>query len=351
MCTAATYQTKNFYFGRTLDYDFSYGEEITVTPRNFPFYFTEMGEMRTHYAMIGVAHVADGYPLYYDAVNEKGLGMAGLNFVGNAYYRKPGNGKISGNCCGVTSGEVDPGEGKLEDVAQFELLPWILGQCASVQEARELLGRINITDTAFNEKFPPSQLHWMISDKKESITLESVKDGIKIYDNPVGVLTNNPPFDMQLFALNNYRHLSSKSTADTFSPNLQTQEYSRGLGALGLPGDLSSQSRFVRVAFVKENSLSGDSEAESVSQFFHILGAVDQQRGCCELEEGKYEITIYTSCCNTDKGIYYYTTYNNHQISAVDMYREDLDGDGLVRYPMVDEEQIRMVNFNMGYIP
>ena len=207
-----------------------------------------------------------------------------------------------------------------------------------------MLGRINITDTAFNEKFPPSQLHWMISDKKESITLESVKDGIKIYDNPVGVLTNNPPFDMQLFALNNYRHLSSKSTADTFSPNLQLPEYSRGLGALGLPGDLSSQSRFVRVAFVKENSLSGDSEAESVSQFFHILGAVDQQRGCCELEEGKYEITIYTSCCNIDKGIYYYTTYNNHQISAVDMYREDLDGDGLVRYPMVDEEQIRMVN-------
>ena len=113
---------------------------------------------------------------------------------------------------------------------------------------------------------------------------------------------------------------------------------------MGLPGDLSSQSRFVRVAFVKENSVSGESEAESVSQFFHILGVVDQQRGCCELEEGKYEITIYTSCCNTQKGIYYYTTYNNHQISAVDMHRENLAGDELVRYPMVDEEQIRMVN-------
>ena len=349
MCTAATYKTKDFYFGRTLDYDFSYGEEITVTPRNYPFHFTETGDMPSHYAMIGVAHVAEGYPLYYDAVNERGLAMAGLNFVGNAYYRKPGDAGDGENQSSVVQGRVIMGNGnqikeKLDDVAQFELLPWILGQCASVQEARELLGRINITDTAFSDKFQPSQLHWMISDKKESITLESVREGIKIYDNPVGVLTNNPPFDKQLFALNNYRHLSTRSAADTFSPNLQLQEYSRGLGALGLPGDLSSQSRFVRVTFVKENSVSGDSESESVSQFFHILGAGDQQRGCCELEEGKYEITIYTSCCNADKGIYYYTTYKNHQITAVNMHRENLVGSELVRYPMVDEEQIREMN-------
>ena len=118
--------------------------------------------------------------------------------------------------------------------------------------------------------------------------------------------------------------------------------YSRGMGALGLPGDLSSQSRFIRVAFTKMNSLSGDSESESVSQFFHILGSVDQQRGCCELDEGKYEITIYTSCCNADKGIYYYTTYENHQISGVDMHKEDLEGDELVRYPLIQVLKIYM---------
>ena len=116
------------------------------------------------------------------------------------------------------------------------------------------------------------------------------------------------------------------------------------MGGMGLPGDLSSQSRFVRVAFVKENSLSGEGEAESVSQFFHILGSVDQQRGCCQLGEGEYEITLYTSCCNTDKGIYYYTTYNNHQISAVDMHRVDLDKDCLYRYNMIATEQINYMN-------
>ena len=113
---------------------------------------------------------------------------------------------------------------------------------------------------------------------------------------------------------------------------------------MGLPGDLSSASRFAKVAFTKMNSASGDSEMESVGQFFHILGSVHQQRGCCEVAEGKYEITLYTSCCNADKGIYYYTTYTNHQITAVDMHRENLDGTELARYPLINEETIRWQN-------
>lgn len=324
MCTAATYQTKDFYFGRTLDYEFSYGEEIVITPRNFPLNFRFQNPMENHYAMIGMAHVAGGCPLYYEAVNEKGLGMAGLNFVGNAKYR--------------------PEQAGRDNIATFEFIPWILGGCATVREARALLERINLTDTAFDEKLPPSQLHWLIADRSESITVESVEEGVKVYENPVGVLTNNPPFDKQLFALNNYMHLSPKAPRNLFSDKLQLQCYSRGMGALGLPGDLSSQSRFVRVAFVKMNSVSGDSEEESVSQFFHILGSVDQQRGCCEVEENKYEITIYTSCCNADKGIFYYTTYDNHQITAVDMRLENLDSAELIQYPMFQGEQIRVQN-------
>lgn len=324
MCTAATYKTKDFYFGRTLDYEFSYGEEIVVLPRRYPFRFRETGGMESHYAMIGMAHVAEQQPLYYDAVNEKGLGMAGLNFVGNAVYRKPVHGK--------------------ENIATFEFIPWILGQCAAVEEARGLIEKINLTDMPFSDKLPIAQLHWMISDRRECITVESTKAGIMVYDNPVGVLANNPPFEEQMFALNNYMRLSPKNPENCFSDKLSLHAYSRGMGALGLPGDLSSQSRFVRAAFTKMNAVSGDTERESVSQFFHILGAVDQQRGCCEVEEGKYEITIYTSCCNTDKGIYYYTTYDNHQITAVDMYREQLDGAVPARYPMLSEGQIRMQN-------
>ena len=322
MCTAATYKTKDFYFGRTLDYEFSYGDEITITPRNYSFHFRHSDKvLNSHYAIIGMAHVAGDYPLYYDAINEKGLGMAGLNFVGNAVYAEPVSEK--------------------ENVAQFEFIPWILSQCATLEEARQKLSVMNLTNTQFSEMFPCAQLHWILADASGCIVIESMKDGLHIYDNPVGVLTNNPPFPQQMFQLNNYQGLSPKQPKNTFAPGLELQSYSRGMGALGLPGDLSSASRFVRAAFVRGNSISGDSEAESVSQFFHILHSVEQQRGCCDVGGGKYEITIYTSCCNADRGIYYYTTYGNHQITAVDMHKEDMDGTELVSYPLVKEQQIR----------
>ena len=207
-----------------------------------------------------------------------------------------------------------------------------------------MLEKINLINTPFSDKLPLAQLHWIIADRDGAVTVESVKEGIRIYDNPVGILTNNPPFDEQMFQLNNYMYLSPKTPKNNFSDKLNLCAYSRGMGAMGLPGDLSSQSRFVRAAFTKMNSVSGDSEAESVSQFFHILGSVDQQRGCCEVADGKFEITIYTSCCNADKGIYYYTSYDNHQITAVDMHKENLDGSSLARYSMICTEQIRVQN-------
>ncbi len=324
MCTAVTYKTKDVYFGRTLDYDFSYGDEVTITPRNYPFHFKEENSIPTHYAIIGMAYVAEEYPLYYDAINEKGLAMAGLNFVGNACYHEKKEGR--------------------ENIAQYEFIPWILSQCASVTEARKHIANINLLNAAFRDDLPPAQLHWILADNKECITVESVKEGIRIYDNPAGVLTNNPTFDMQMFALNNYMHVSAKEPVNTFAKSLDLKPYGRGMGTIGLPGDLSSQSRFIRAAFVKMNSVSATSEHESVSQFFHILNSVQQPRGCCVLENGTYEMTIYTSCCNIDKGIYYYTAYDNHQITAVCMHKENLDNSMLIRYPIIKEEQIHSQN-------
>ena len=232
MCTAATYKTDGFYFGRTLDYEFSYGDEIVVTPRRFPLAFSGGKALSEHFALLGMAHVADGYPLYYDAMNEKGLCMAGLNFVGNAAYAAPRG-----------------GEG---DVAQFEFIPWVLAQCASVSEARMLLGKTNLTGTPFSAALPAAQLHWLLADKDECVTIESTADSLHVYDNPAGVLTNNPPFPQQLFRLNDYRSLSPRQPENTFAPALDLRSYSRGMGALGLPGDLSSSSRFVRGIHARE---------------------------------------------------------------------------------------------------
>ncbi len=324
MCTAITYYTKDHYFGRNLDLEFSYNETVTITPRNYPFKFREVNDINKHYAIIGMSYVANNYPLYYDAINEKGLGMAGLNFPGNADYKPVEEGK--------------------NNVAPFEFIPYILSQCSTVKEAKKVLENINIVKIDFSSELPLSPLHWIIADKEEAITVESVKEGLKIYDNPVGVLTNNPTFDIHLFNLNNYMSLSTEPPVNNFSKELNLETYSRGMGAIGMPGDLSSASRFVKATFTKMNSKSGDSESESISQFFHILESVYQQRGCVHMGEGKYEITIYSSCCNMDKGIYYYTTYENSQITGVDMYKEDLDKSELVSYNLINGQQIFMQN-------
>ena len=314
MCTAVTYQTKDFYFGRTLDYEHGFGEELLLTPRGYPLIFRRCGLPAKRYAILGMGCIADGYPLYFDAFNEKGLAMAGLNFVGYAHYGPP----------------ID----SRDNIAQFELIPWILSQCANLTEARILLERINITGDDFRLDLTAAQLHWLVADQTGAITVEATKYGLQIYENPVGVLTNNPPFEMQMLHLATFQQLSPKAPENRFTNKLSFPVISRGMGAMGLPGDLSSQSRFVRTAFARLNSVSGDSEVESVGQVFHILGTVEQISGCCDLGNGQYEKTIYTSCCNTTRGIYYYKTYENHRICAVDMFLEDLDDRTLLHWPL-----------------
>ena len=203
---------------------------------------------------------------------------------------------------------------------------------------------MNLINENFSAQLPLSPLHWMLSDTSgRSIVVESVKDGLRVYDNPVGVMTNNPTFDIQLFKLNDYRNLTAEQGDNRFAEGLDLEQYSRGMGAIGLPGDLSSSSRFAKVAFTRMNSLSDDSEAGSVSQFFHILGSVEQQRGCCRLGD-KNEITIYSSCINLEEGIYYYRTYDNSQISAVNLHHTDLDADSLTHFELVKEQQVNYQN-------
>ena len=323
MCTAITYKTKNSYFGRNLDWEHSFGEEITITPRNFPLTFKKLDTIKTHYAIIGMAITKSNYPLYFDAVNEMGLCAAGLIFPDNAFY----NNVLENH----------------DNIAPFELIPWILAKCSSVNDAKELLSNANIVNISFDENLKLSPLHWIISDKNCSITVEPLKSGLKIYENPIGVLTNNPTFDVQMLNLSNYMTLSNTDPENNFS-NLELHPYCRGMGTINLPGGVASPQRFVRAAFLKSNSISGSSEEESVNQFFHILNGVSHQRGCLKVCEGKYEITIYSSCCNTDKCIYYYTTYENTHISGVDLYKENIDGKQIINYPLIRKPKFLIQN-------
>ncbi len=323
MCTAVTYYPAGHYFGRNLDLECSLNEHVLITPRNFPFRYRMASAQVHHCALIGIGIVADGYPLYFDACNEYGLCMAGLNFPGNAVYRK----------------ELDG----FNNIAPFELLPWVLCQCKTVEEAKTLLNETNIIQEHFSTTYPNTPLHWIVSDKQHSITVESLAEGVRVWDNPVGVLTNNPPFTYHIQNLQNYLNLTNEEASNRFSEVLKLEPYSLGMGAIGLPGDLSSASRFVRAAFTKFNSRSFDSENDAVSQFFHILGSVAQCDGCTKTGN-HYERTVYSSCCNMDLGIYYYTTYENSRIHAVSMFAENLNTFELISYPLMKEQEIWWVN-------
>ena len=299
MCTAITYNTKDFYFGRNLDLEYSYNEDVIITPRNFSLHFKAEDSIKEHYAIIGVGIEVEEYPLYYDGINEMGLAMAGLNFPGNAKYFPYASDKTN--------------------ITPFELIPWILGRFATVSEVRANLSNLNILNEEFNEQYKLTPLHWIISDKEESIVLESVEEGLKVYDNPEGILTNNPCFPEQIINFNRYKDIKS------------------------IPGDFTSKSRFIRAAFIRNYSISDDNEAESVSQFFHILDNVAQPRGC-ELVGNKPKFTVYSSCCNASKGIYYYKTYDNSRINGVDMFRENLEQKRLIKYHLKRETEIVINN-------
>lgn len=324
MCTAVSFRNGSHYFGRNLDLEYSYDEKVVIAPRRYVFEFENSTRLTSHSAIIGMAYVQKDYPLYYDGVNEAGLGMAALSFMGFAHYGRAQEGR--------------------DNIASYELIPWVLSQCKSTTDAEKLLSEVNITDTQFCTELKPTPLHWMISDRDKSIVLEATEEGVKVYDNSIGVLTNSPPFDFQLMNLNNYMSVSDKPVQNRFSGKADMKAYSNGMGGIGLPGDFSSMSRFVKAAFVKLNSKCGMDEKENVSQFFHILSSVAHPRGSVDLGEGKYEITVYSSCCNTEKGIYYYTTYNNSSIAAVDMQRENLESSSLISYPLLKEQKIKYQN-------
>lgn len=324
MCTCIDFKTKDFYFGRNLDLEYRFGEKVVITPRNYEFRLKNGMVMHTRYAMIGMATVMEDYPFYAEAANERGLAMAGLYFPGNACFFAEKQNRLN--------------------LTPYELIPYFLGKYESVVQLKEELKNLNITNIPYNDQLPVTELHWMISDGTDCVVLEQKKDGLKIYDNHLGVLTNNPPFDYHLSNLCNYGNLTPRREESRFSAQLQLPQYGQGLGAIGLPGDASPASRFVRAVFHKFNSVCGTDELSSVTQFFHILDSVAFVQGSVITKEGRCDITNYSCCINADKGIYYYTTYSNHQITAVRMTEEEKIKKTLSAYELEEEQKICYCN-------
>ena len=307
MCTALHVHC---CFGRTLDLEYGYAEQEVATPRRFTLSMRHRTDLTEHYAILGMATMVEGVPLYYDALNACGLGMAGLNFPHSGVYTPAREG----------------------DVTSFELIPYVLGQCATVEETKRLLAHLRVCDTSFSPDYPATRLHWMVADAEKSIVVEAVAEGLRVYDNPIGVMTNEPTFDKQLAHWERVAHL----TADEPTPT--PSHLGRGSGSVGLPGDFTSPSRLVRAAFAAAHSVA---EGDPVGQFFHVMATVELPRGCLRLPDGRYVTSRYTSCMDLHEKVYYYRTYGCHCIHAVKMVTEE---NTLTTYPFPEKEDIQWEN-------
>lgn len=319
MCTAISYRRSDHYFGRNMDIDRTFGEKVIITPRQYPFHLENGTTYRTTYAFYGMGIKAGEVPLYFEASNEKGLGIAGLNFPENACYQEP--------------------QEAMDNITPSEFIPWILGQAASLEEAVVLLKKLNLTMPA-DEGARSARLHFMISDASGSMVAEPVKEGLKLYENPYDVMTNNPPFEYHKWNIQKYLNLDPKNGENQFSKQYELKNYAQGLGAVGLPGDASSASRFIRAAFNLTNSHSEDDELSNVGQFFHVLDSVAMVRGATITPEETHDLTTYSCCMNTTRGIYYYKTYDNNQINRIFLHHEDLDSEHLIAYPLNSRQAI-----------
>lgn len=305
MCTAIC---DNFLCGRTLDNDISYGERVIFLPRNYEISLLWQGKISAHDGILGVGIIKNEFPLIYDAVNESGLFMAGLNFVGNAHYLPKQAGKLN--------------------LASFELIPYVLAKCKCLKEAFEIFKDINITDDSFDKALKYSQLHWIVGDKESSLVIEATKAGIQICQNPIGVLTNNPTFDFHMTNLANYMSLSPKSPVNQLCPNVDLPIYSRGMGSLSLPGDFSSVSRFVRGTFLKNHTRPESSLDSQINRFFHILNGISVPKGCVINQDGLPIYTIYSNCYNLNDFCVYYRCYDNMKIKK--FKPSSLDGSKII---------------------
>lgn len=325
MCTALTFNNGDSYFGRNMDIGYSFNEEIVIMPRNFPINYKKVDTQNNHFAMIGVACVIDNYPLFADAINEKGLAIAGLNFPRYAKYNQ----------------NIDD---KMDNITPYEIIPWILATCETVADAKKLISKMNVVAIEFMEGLELATLHWIISDKKCSIVLEIAENGMNVHENQVGVLTNNPTFDWHMTNLSNYLNCDPIDLKTKNTLGYEVKPLGHGTGGLGLPGDTSTTSRFVKAVFAKASAKCEANENSNVSQFFHMLDAVAVTRGFAIDANGNADYTTYSVCANQNSGTYYYKTYDNNQISAVKLHNVDLDSKDLFEFKMILEQQINFVN-------
>ena len=315
MCTGVRFSDDkgNMFFGRNLDWSCGYGQKVVITPRKFAYETAFLGKASPKQgAIIGMAIVEENVPLYFDCCNEAGLGVAGLNFPGYAKY------------------ETAAVDGKT-NVAAYEFPLYVAMNFATVDEAEKALKDIAIVAKPINDKFPVSELHFIIGDSKRSIVVEYTENGMEIFHNEVDILTNQPGYGWHKENLRNYMNLFPQMPKEVKWGKEKLTAFGSGSLMRGLPGDYYSPSRFVRVAYLNTHYPVKSTEEENVSRLFHTLTGVAMIDGAAIMSDGDTEITVYTGGYSAATKTYYYNTYENPAIQAVKMADYNLDSSELAQ--------------------
>lgn len=299
MCTAVRFTDDqgNMIFGRNLDWSFDYGQTVLRTPGDaaVPAAFERPDDPARGHDVIGVGITALGVPLYFDCANDAGLAVVGLNFPQSARYA------------------ADPVDGSV-NVAAYEFPYWVARNFGSVAEARVALTGVTVVAKAVSDKLPVANLHWIVADATGAIVVECMEDGLRVWEDDVDVLTNEPNFGWHRQNLRNYLTLTDADPAPASWAGAELRAFGSGEGLRGVPGDYSGPSRFVKVAFVNAHYPVQTGEKGNVTRLFRTLGSVAVPEGCARMADGSYEKTLYTSGFSAATRSYYYATYDDPQI-------------------------------------
>ncbi len=295
MCTAIK---KDYLFGRNLDLDYDIPFNVIYVPRNHPFSFLHLPSSNHHYAMMGMGMLVNNYPLYFDAFNEVGLAAAGLNFPNNAVFNAFQNHK--------------------NNLSPYELIPYVLSRFKNIQEVKEFLLTTNLIDVPFSKDMPLAPLHYIFADNSGSLVLEQDNSGLHVYDNPYNVLTNNPKFPQHLENAKQYLNLSNEFNNERLA-NLNVVPDSVGYGSLGLPGDYTSSSRFIKALYLNKYVILPSKHSEAINAFINMLLSVSFLKGVAISKNKQDERTLYSAAMDLKDLNYAYRLENDSQNHLIRM--------------------------------
>ncbi len=304
MCTAIHFfnQQNETIFGRTMDFHHRLDLHLTAFPEGSSWEGMHGETFASPYAAAGICHLSQAHRLLLDGVNEAGLAGGALYFKGYADFPP-----------------FSPKSSK-QQIPALDFLRYVLGHCASLEELPGLLADIALVEMRDKLTGDAAPLHWSFADQSgRGMVIEQTCLGLRMYENPVGVLTNSPDFPWQMTNLRNYMEVTPEQAEQANWNGFQMEAFGQASRTSALPGGYTPPARFVRTVFQKLHMIQPAGMQESIVAGFHILEGVTLPKGVVKVSNGAFDTTQYTSMIDLENQVYYFKTYENPQIIQVNL--------------------------------